>query len=159
MSTFYIRRFSVAAVLVVSWYGSIRTPLVSAAPAGQYTYTAGGVTVVDAKTGLTWQRTVPTAMTQLEAKTYCKSDAVATSLSGVGWRLPTTKELQTLVDYSADAAPMIDRSAFPLTPPNPFWSSSPVATTVLANVWATTFANGFTFITDPTNVQYVRCVR
>src|SRR6202142_4217978 len=66
------------------------------APAGRYTYPAAG-TVYDTKTKLTWQRTAPSKeYTWADAKTYCAG--VGAALSGTGWRLPTMKELLTIVD-------------------------------------------------------------
>jgi hypothetical protein len=74
----------------------------ASAPAGRYVVTNGGTgngTVYDTKTKLTWQQTVSsTTYTWADAKTYCAG--VGTSLGGTGWRLPTLKELQTIVDYS-----------------------------------------------------------
>jgi hypothetical protein len=93
----------------------------ASAPAGRYTTASG--TVFDTKTKLTWQQTAPSApYIWAAAKTYCQ----ALNLAGTGWRLPTRKELQTIVDYS-QSAPSIDPTAFPATPSSPFWSSSPVA--------------------------------
>ena len=48
------------------------------------------------------------------------------------WRLPTIKELRTLVAYNC-YRPSINENLFPNTPAKGFWSSSPVA---LDNRWA-----------------------
>jgi hypothetical protein len=115
------------------------------APAGQYVVTAGGTvngTVYDTKSKLTWQQTVSsTADNQAAAQTYCGSAAVSASLGGTGWRLPTVKELVTIVDYSQATAPMIDPNAFPGTPSAIFWSSSPVPG-FTSYVWGVDFKTG-----------------
>jgi hypothetical protein len=124
----------------------------ASAPAGRYTTTGG--TVFDTKTKLTWQQTVPAATyAWAPAQTYCKT----LSLAGTGWRLPTRKELQTIVDYS-QSNPAIDPTAFPATPAASFWSSSPVAGSP-ANVWNVNFDYGNTSSNRVTNTNDVRCVR
>ena len=42
-----------------------------------------------------------------------------------GFRLPTLKELDSLVDPAAAAGTFIDRKAFPYTGADRFWTSSP----------------------------------
>ena len=88
----------------------------AAAPSGRYTVT--GETVYDPRTKLTWQRSTPTTMYGSDdARATCASAAVAAALGGAGWRLPTVKELSTLVDYSVPPpGPTIDAAAFPNTP-------------------------------------------
>ena len=46
------------------------------------------------------------------------------SSTGVAWRLPNVKELASVVDRSK-SNPAIDTVAFPVTPADAFWSSSP----------------------------------
>lgn len=129
----------------------------AAAPAGRYTVTV--LTVHDTRTRLTWQRAAPIATyTWSEAKAYCASAAVAVELGGAG-RVPTKKELVTLVDYSVPTpGPTIDSAAFPGTPGGSFWSmsSSPGAR---GGVWYVDFSTGhaISYATAPT--AYVRCVR
>jgi hypothetical protein len=82
--------------------------------------------VLDVATGLRWQRAAgPKALPFLGAAAYCSHLNLGAKKN---WRVPTLVELLTLIDESA-ATPMIDRTAFPDTPGEPFWSSS-------------TFANG-----------------
>jgi hypothetical protein len=133
------------------------------APAGQYVVTAGGTgngTVYDTKSKLTWQQTVSstTYYTWADAKTYCAG--VGASLGGTGWRLPTLKELQSLVDYSQSTAPMIDPNAFPSTPATSFWSASRLAGSP-SNAWSVNFSGGGSGYGD-VGCGYcdrVRCVR
>jgi hypothetical protein len=127
------------------------------APAGRYNYASTGLTVYDTKTKLTWQRTAPTtAMTAADAKTYCTG--VAATLSGTGWRLPTMKELQSLVDFSQPTGPLIDPAPFPATPLSFFWSSTPVAGVPTA-VWTVYFSDGGPNTFDVRVTNSVRCVR
>src|SRR5208283_5394749 len=121
-----IHRFlGVLAVIAVG----LPTSASANAPAGQYVVTASGTgngTVYDTKSKLTWQQTVSSATySWVAAKTYCAG--VGASLGGTGWRLPTIKELQSIVDLTQTTAPMIDPNAFPGAPSAYFWSSSPVA--------------------------------
>jgi len=145
----HVPRFVAAvAVIVVALTASADAN----APAGRYT-TANG-TVYDTKTKLTWQEAVPTGTyTWANAKAYC----AGLSLNGTGWRLPTIKELQTIVDDS-QANPSIDTTAFPSTPANWFWSSSPLVGSS-SNAWLVYFDYGFTYLNFVSNTNYVRCVR
>ena len=121
------------------------------APTGRYTITGG--TVFDTKTKLTWQQTVPAATyAWAAAKTYCQT----LSLGGTGWRLPTMKELQSIVDYSSSRAPFLDPSAFPATPTPGSWSSSLVPGSP-TSAWAVSGGTTFTIVT--TTSLAVRCVR
>jgi hypothetical protein len=128
----------------------------AAAPSGHYVVTAG--TVYDTKSQLTWQRTAPsTTYTWADAKTYCAG--VGASLGGTGWRLPTTKELVSIIDHSQTTAPYIDLSAFPSTPSDYFWSSTPLAG-FPSYAWAVVFAGGGFPVNDViSSTYYARCVR
>ena len=124
------------------------------APAGRYTIPGDG-TVHDTKTNLVWQQAVSSQqMTQSVASTNC----INQSLSGTGWRMPTMKELMTIVDFTATAAPYVDGNAFPGTPSAYFWSSSafPAAS---GDGWQVDFSSGQSGPTATTINGYVRCVR
>jgi len=126
----------------------------ASAPAGRYTMAAG--TVYDNKTKLTWQQTVSsTEYSWADAKTYCTG--LGASLGGTGWRLPTVKELQTLIDHS-QSSPSIDSTAFPATPASWFWSSSPVAGSS-SGAWLVSSFYGFTYGSAFPYPSFVRCVR
>src|SRR3990172_9525290 len=111
----------------------------ASAPAGRYTPATD--TVKDNMTGLSWQRALsPQSFKWDEAMSYCQ----ALNLGGtLGWRLPTKKELETLVDRRA-ASPAIDSSAFPDTPSAFFWTSTPVAG-LTGFAWYIYFGYGFSF--------------
>ncbi len=123
-------------------------------PAGErFTVTAD--TVLDNRTGLMWQRAVPNKRyTWEEAKAYAKS----LRLGGhADWRLPTREELLSLM-VKGHGAPTIDTVAFPDTPSEFFWSSSPFASSTLF-AWGVDFGSGSTDGNFPTNGYRVRCVR
>jgi hypothetical protein len=140
---------SLATTVVV---GGLMVPALADAPAGRYTIANG--TVYDTKTKLTWQQAVPSsAYTWADARAYCSG----LSLVGTGWRLPTAKELQTIVDESR-TNPSIDPNAFPSTPSSFFWSSSPVAGSS-SSAWDVDFGYGSTYVVVVSNTYAVRCVR
>jgi hypothetical protein len=111
--------------------------------------------VLDIQTGLTWQR-VPDAasFTWSDAAAHCASLALA----GSSWRLPSAKELQTIVDETT-AYPAIDEAAFPGLYDEWFWSSSTVSAGSNEQKWAVWFNSGTSGAQQPEYEQRVRCVR
>lgn len=139
-----------AAVLVAL---CLSTPAEASAPNGRYTLTSN--TTYDTQTKLTWQQAPSsTGYPGANASAYC---VLSNFYNSVGWRLPTVKELQTLVDYAKAAGSMIDPTAFPLTPADLFWSVTPSASTP-STTWVVDFASGQTRIAAVTDSHYVRCV-
>lgn len=136
------------------------------APAGRYTIPGDG-TVYDTATTLTWQRAANmTPTTWASAGPYCAS---LTGPAGGGWRLPTVKELTTLLDYSRPSSPFIDSVAFPGIPAqsslgvtNAFWSATPLvgmSVGLSSGAWLVYFDSAITQ-PNPLNVGgAVRCVR
>jgi hypothetical protein len=132
----------------------------ASAPPGRYTMNYA--TVIDTITNLTWQRTVPSEVyTWDAAKNYC----TGLSLGGIGaggWRLPRKLELESLVNDESNSS-AIDTTAFPNTPSNYFWSSSPSAATA-DYAWYVDFSSGSGVSgggsrVDNTSKSYpVRCV-
>jgi hypothetical protein len=127
------------------------------APAGRYV--VGAATVDDTKTKLAWQRSISTATyTWHEARDYCPTPAVASALGGTGWRLPTKKELLTLVDFGVPIpGPTIDATAFPGAPAVSFWSAAAVSTSA-NTAWGVSFDSGAATTMDTGSTLYVRCV-
>jgi hypothetical protein len=158
MNASILRLLGALAITLVAWSGLADAN----APAGHYVVTAGSGTgndtVYDTKSKLIWQRTPPsTNYTWAGAKTYCAG--VGASLGGTGWRLPTIKELASIVDLSQTTGPTIDQSAFPSTSPDAqFWSSSPLAGSS-TYVWYVYFFDGSLKNTAVSDPGYVRCVR
>jgi hypothetical protein len=148
-----------AAVAVSDYVRCVREAAPSSAAAPPDRYDVSSDSAYDTRTRLTWQRAAPTTeFTWNDAKAYCESAGGGT-LSGTGWRLPTEKELLTLVDYDlAPPGPTIDVEVFPGTVSDFYGSESPDADGE-AGVWYVDFSTG-----DATNyadapTSYVRCVR
>jgi Protein of unknown function (DUF1566) len=125
----------------------------SAAPPGRYVINAG--TVVDKRTKLTWEQmpaSTPLALTGAQA--YC---AVLT-LGGLAWRLPTLKELATLVDVSvAPPGPTLDSTAFPTASATFTWSATPSVDTP-GNTWGLDFSTATPGNDSPSQLHAYRCV-
>lgn len=121
----------------------------------------GDGTVTDNVTHLMWQKAINVnAYTFASAKTYC-----ANTLSNQGlahhhdWRLPSRIELVSLVSFDvASPGPTIDSSAFPFTPTELFWSSTPFASSP-SGAWIVSFGNGNSGFRDVADPYRVRCVR
>jgi Protein of unknown function (DUF1566) len=146
----------VAALLVADW---MMAPSGYAdAPVGRYTYPQDGV-VYDTQARLTWQRgTDPMPETWANGMTYCQTLALA----GGGWRLPSVKELQTIIDESVDTLggkAALDARAFPGAPAAlDWWSSSLVADDPHA-VWIVRPGGFSSTVSDPNTLGNARCVR
>jgi len=72
------------------------------------------------------------------------------------WRLPTRKELLTLIDYGQDA-PMIESDYFP-SPGEVVWAGTPLALGS-SSAWIVNFDYGNSFSIDRRNARKVRLVR
>jgi hypothetical protein len=110
--------------------------------------------VQDRLTGLVWQQVVaPTTMTWYDAGTYCPT-------LGQGHRLPTVKELQSLVDLTATTRPRVDTTAFPNAPgvDGPLWTSTPYAMAYDA-AWIVDFSSAMSYEMGDITGLWVRCVR
>jgi hypothetical protein len=101
------------------------------APSGHYeTFGPTDDTILDAKTRLTWQRVVGSERFSWAA---AAQTCAARTLAGRPARLPSVKELLTLVDEDVNLVYVgtdvldsraIDKFAFPATPGTYFWSST-----------------------------------
>lgn len=122
------------------------------APIDQYVVSNG--TVFDTKSQLLWEQNPPNAAYRWdEAQSRCAS----LSLLGTGWRLPSMKELQTIVDDSR-MQPTIDVTAFPDTAWEKYWSST-VRAFDTADAWLVNFDYGGTSTEDKNFGFRARCVR
>jgi hypothetical protein len=134
----------------------LNTSVVAQTPPGRYVVASVsmGTTVYDTMTKLTWRQQVFGPVADLtSANSYCASLPTEQQMS---WRVPTVKELLTLVDYSLSAPPMIDSSAFPGTPSGQF-----VSLTVeggAPTVWAVDFGTGRVNNSGSSAADSVRCV-
>ena len=138
-----------------------RLPRGDGTNAGQFVVSGDGLTVTDTITGLMWQRDgsgdrcYGLACTWSGAKAYC----AALTLGGLlGWRLPAVMELDTTVDYAVTSGARIDATAFPGTPAEGFWTSSPCARSS-GLAWLVNFGNGDSYGRAVGDYDRVRCVR
>lgn len=153
-----------------------------ATPTGRFSDNHDG-TVLDQRTGLTWQRCplgfalddggTPGVLqddrcTPGVASTFTWQQALqgAAALNQAGgfagltdWRLPNIKELASIVETRC-AAPSANLAVFPGTPAMPFWSSSyHVGPPTFTGVQALDFATGESRnmgAADPAHVRLVR---
>jgi hypothetical protein len=114
-------------------------------------YVIGNGTVQDTATGLVWE--------QASASTSSSWSSAAGICTGLGldtsnWRLPTLRELITIVDV-AQSSPTVD-SVFTAESKLYWSSSSEVGSTTSA--WAANFATGTASTNDTSNSYAVRCV-
>ncbi|MEW6260159.1 MAG: DUF1566 domain-containing protein [Thermodesulfobacteriota bacterium] len=115
----------------------------------------GNGTVTDTSTGLMWQKETPVrTMTWEEALFYCENLTLG---DYTDWRLPTFKELRSLVDYSR-YTPAINTTFFPDTVASFYWSSTSYAYSP-DFAWSVFFYDGFDSRYEKYYSFYVRAVR
>ena len=130
---------------------------VSVAPIAQDVHprlTIDGATVHDNTTGLTWTReTLPGRSNWADAKKAASECRVG---DFTDWRLPTIKELLSIVDYERKA-PAIDpvfqcESSW-------YWTSTPLTSSPSAFAWGVIFGYGLSNWNGQDGVGFVRAVR
>ncbi|HEY3594272.1 MAG TPA: DUF1566 domain-containing protein [Polyangiaceae bacterium] len=125
-------------------------------PAATPRYDIQSDTVRDVGTGLVWQRSVPNrTFSSSDARAYCAGLNLA---DHQGWRLPSMVELLTLIDENAATPPMIDGTAFPNTPSEPFWSGTDFGGAP-GMAWQVYFDRGNGLYGLPNAMFRVRCVQ
>jgi formylglycine-generating enzyme required for sulfatase activity len=135
------------------------------APPNQYT-TISTDEVEDNYTGLIWQRAGDASglITWDAAVAYCDG----LTIGGAKWRLPSVRELSTLVD-EAQVGPAINRTAFPNTKfgarsNNWYWASHHQRGSTTVS-WGLNFDDGFTGFNSASAAwntfgpSYAKCVR
>ena len=117
--------------------------------------------VTDLWTGLAWQRRLASAgtMTWTDALLLCQG---ARTGGRSGWRLPTARELESIVDVRAKAAPTLRATELATDEVGAtLWSITSVVGAVPARSWAVDFTPDHTPTTLETGagaVAAVRCV-
>ena len=141
-----------------------REDLAATAPQQRFETVADGIR--DRYTGLVWQRCA-----QGQSGAECENGtalvlnldeakAEASALrqrSGKAWRLPTIKELESIVELGC-RAPSSNPELFPATPIHPFWSTT-AAATAPAQHWFLNFFLGRSYFQPDTALAAVRLVR
>jgi hypothetical protein len=125
-------------------------------PTPRFVASSSGL-VTDTLTKLVWQQQASTQpMIWHDASTYCAA-------SGTGFRLPTLKELESIVDLTVISEPTINQASFPNTPGQGFWTSSPYVPPVSppdAEAWSVLFSGGTPQRYSETyGSVWARCVR
>lgn len=130
----------------------------------RFSYSTDGAEVTDSKTGLIWQRcsagqawSAGTVTCTGTAATYTHEAALSYAKSQTGWRLLNVKELSSITDKSRNN-PAIDVTAFPATPSNWFWTSTPYAGDA-SDAWVVGFDGGVVSGGYRGNALRVRLVR
>jgi len=134
------------------------------APDSRYHVQADG-TVRDLQTSLIWQRcsqgqTGSSCSGTASTHTWAQALVLASNSSFAGqsdWRLPSSKELQTLPEYGCNN-PSINLNVFPNTPSSFFWSSTTNAG-FASFAWGVFFSSGFLSDVTKTLADHVRLVR
>lgn len=115
-----------------------------------------GQTFIDMKNGLMWQDDGVTAnakMTWEEATEYCSG----LKLAGYDdWRLPTVKELLTLVDYAREDPAAIRQIRYVRS--EDYWTSV-TDVSDRSDAWLVFFESGMVDNYDKTHRRHLRCVR
>jgi len=112
----------------------------------------GVVTMVDRRTGTSWQQGVSDPMTWQQAKDYCAAFARP-------GRLPRSKELLSIIDWGAPTG--VFTEGFPETPLDAYWSDTPLANTAMAGVITVVLGDARiagTNTAPATAMHRVRCV-
>ena len=134
------------------------------APDSRYAVQAGGAEVQDTQTGLIWQRcslgqSWNGATCAGSAGVYTWQSALQAARDlGNGWRVPNSKELQSLVE-EACYSPAINETLFPATATGTYyWTSSPYYDGG-NGAWVVDFSHGGTSSSFRYGGYYVRVVR
>ena len=99
-----------------------------------------------------------------KAKNFCNTQAyaarvnIASLCAATNWRLPSRKELHSLISYDR-INPAIDTTYFTNTANDRYWSSSPAGGGGNAGAWYVTFANGDASVFSKGSKLLVRLVR
>jgi hypothetical protein len=114
----------------------------------------GNGTITDIYTTLTWQQAPTNVMSWEAALSYCECLNLG---SYTDWRLPTIKELRSLVDYNR-YEPAIDTTFFPNTLMSLYWSST-TFTNSPDYAWGMSFDDAGDYYGYKGYGGYVRAVR
>lgn len=123
--------------------------------------------VLDSTSNLVWQRcalgqTFSGGTCSGEPNRYSWQEALVAAqqvndADARGWRIPNIKELATLTERQC-VRPAINTTAFPETPSDDFWTSTP-STTDPERAWVVAFFNSSHSIKDKDRFVFVRLVR
>jgi hypothetical protein len=123
---------------------------------GQKAFTAGTGIRTDDRTGLVWEQGLAYTRYWYQAQAYCHARNASAIGGRTDWRLPTVRELVSLLDPNAVASsPAFLPSGF-TSGGTRFWTSTAVAGT--SNAWLVDFSTGLLVSEYRFNLREVRCV-
>jgi hypothetical protein len=142
--------------LVIGSFDAVDNGSIYDATASSSSYTDNGDgTVTDISTGLMWQKSSSSDKTWEQALAYCEGLNLGTNTD---WRLPTIKELRSLVDYSR-YSPAINTTYFPDTV-SALYRASTTSATHTGGAWGVPFYDGrYDGMYGKDDSYYVRAVR
>ena len=114
---------------------------------------ANAATWIDPATGLEWQCVSPGRMNWHAAQSYARSLVLTGKYD---WRLPTARELETLLDRTKYRPVM--REEIPFRDNLSYWSSTTFGADK-NNAWIVMFDGAYVLSYYQTNEYHVRCVR
>jgi hypothetical protein len=113
--------------------------------------------VHDASTKLSWQQLVTSVQLKAsEAAGYCASLQIGAQQ---GFRLPTVKELASLVDFTTTKGLRIDERSFPGTQSLSYVTATRYGANPTASIWVVDFGSGDIILQVADGSYYVRCVK
>ena len=118
----------------------------------------------DNVTNLVWSLQTVSGITWADATSTAGGSPIDTANTAnrcgfnSGWRVPTRRELLTLVHLGLSSGTKIDTTYFPGTVSDYYWSNDTYAPDA-ANAWLVYFYGGSTFANVKTYTYYVRLVR
>ena len=140
--------------------------IIATSPKASFIFHDDG-TVTQKTTGLVWMRCAlgqdwdgktcsgtPSAFSWAEA---LKASVLQDFAGSRDWRLPNVNELESIVEERC-VSPALNAEAFPSTPGEFFWTSSPYAGQA-SGAWSVDFGYGTVTASDKTAKIYVRLVR
>jgi hypothetical protein len=110
-----------------------------------------GPSWTDPVTGLEWQSESPGRMTWHQAQSYARSLALA---GRSDWRLPSVRELESLLDRAQYRPAM--RAEVPFRDTRSYWSSTTFGVH-RTNAWIVMFDGAYVLSYYKTNAYHVRC--
>ncbi|WP_172424985.1 DUF1566 domain-containing protein [Vandammella animalimorsus] len=125
--------------------GAAALPALAACPSQPGRFVPNGAEVTDSQTGLVWARcsagqSWDGSVCAGNAGRYTHEQALEYAASQSGWRLPSVKELFSLVDKGC-ASPAIDATVFPDTSIRWYWTATPFQRSG-ASAWLVEFSGG-----------------
>ena len=112
-----------------------------------------GPSWTDPVTGMEWQRESPGRMSWHQAQSYARSLALA---GRSDWRLPSVRELESLLDRTKYRPEM--RPEIPFRDTRSYWSSTTFGSH-RSNAWIVMFDGAYVLSYYKTNAYHVRCLR